>query len=271
MNYGIVAAGRFGDDIEDAFRMASKIGFDGLEIPFNRLECEEELIWTPEGVGRLRRLSERYGLAMPSLIGGRYNRRGFTDDDPEVRGEAAEVMLHLIDMCAEAGIERILTAFFGDQMIEDETDVQRAIDGVAACAPKAESRGVTLALEGTVDAGQWLRIIDAVASDAVGVYYDVGNAVWIGLDTPVELEMLSDAGVLEQIHIKDMTEDKVNSPLGEGDVDWDEVAGAIEEIGYDQWLVLETPRSDTPEEDYARYLELVHSRIEAAPGGERPQ
>ncbi len=263
MKYGIVAAGRFGPDIEDAFRIGREIGFDGLEIPFVNLEYEQELIWSIEGVQRLRWLAEQYGMEMPSCIAGRYNRRGFPDDDPEVREEAVRLMLHLIDMCAEAGIRKILTAFFGDQMLDGESRIRRAVEGVAACAPRAESRGVTLALEGTVDADTWLRIVDEIGSEAVGVYYDVGNAVWIGLDGPGELRRLDAAGVLAQIHIKDMTVDKTNSPLGEGDVDWDAVAGAINEIGYDDYLVLETPRSDDPVDDYARWLEFIRERTQA--------
>ncbi len=263
MKWGIVAAGRFGDDVEDAFRVASEIGFDGIEIPFNALDYETELIFSREGVRRLLRLAERYGVEMPSCIAGRYNRRGFPDDDPQVREEAAGLMLHLIDMCAEAGIGRILTAFFGDQEIVTDEQVERVVEGVGRCAPRAESRGVTLALEGTVRAEMWLDIIARSGSEAIGGYYDVGNAVWLGYDGAAELRTLSAAGALSQIHVKDMTVGKQNVPPGEGDVDWNAVGAAVREIGWDDYLVLETPSTDDPREDYARYLEFLRGKIEA--------
>lgn len=263
MKYGIVAAGRFGDDIEDAFRIASEIGFDGLEIPFIALDYETELIWSAQGVARLRELSAQYNLEMPSCMGGRYNRRGFPDDDPSVREEAIELMLHLIGRCSQAGIGRILVAFFGDQALTSDERIRRAVEAMRVCAPEAESHGVTLALEGTVDAQAWLRMIDEIASPAMGVYYDVGNAVWAGLDGPAELRTLDRAGVLAQIHIKDMTVDKRNSPLGEGDVDWDAVCDTILDIGYDDYLVLETPSSDNPREDYADWLEFIRERTQS--------
>lgn len=261
MNYGMCAGGRF-PELDTAFEMAPQIGLDGLEVPFNTLDPEQELIFTREGVQHLRRLSEQHGVAMPSCVAGRYNRRGFPDDDPEVREEAVELMLRLIDRCAEAGIERILVAFFGDQAMETETHIERAIDGVGQCAPKAESRGVRLALEGTVDADTWLRIIDGIGSDAVGVYYDVGNAARFRLDGPAEMRLLSQEGLLEQIHIKDMTLEHRNVPLGEGAVDWDAVVVTIRDIGYDEWLVLETPSSDDPLTDYAPWVEFIRTRIE---------
>ncbi|MFO8081501.1 MAG: sugar phosphate isomerase/epimerase family protein [Armatimonadota bacterium] len=261
MKYGICAGGRF-DELEDAFRLAPEIGFDGLEIPFTKVaDYEDELIWSREGVRQLRLWSERYGVEMPSCVAGRYNRRGFPDEDPAVREEAVELMLHLIDMCAEAGIAKILTAFFGDQALETEEHVQRAIEGVAQCAPKAESQGVTLALEGTVDVDTWLRMVDAIDSEAIGIYYDVGNALRFGHDGPAELRRLDDEGLLTQIHIKDMTYDHKNMPLGEGDVNWETVGEALREISYDDYLVLETPRSDNPREDYATWLEFTHALV----------
>ena len=262
MKYGICAAGRFGE-LEDAFRVAPEIGFDGLEIPFVKVDnYEDELIWTREGVRQLRSWSEQHAVEMPSCVAGRYNLRGFPDDDPRVREEAVELMLHLIDMCAEAGIGKILTAFFGDQMLDGEERIQRAIDGVSECAPRAESQGVTLALEGTVDVETWLRMIDAIGSEAVGVYYDVGNALRFGLDGPEEMRRLDEEGLLSQIHIKDMTYDHKNKPLGDGDVDWDGVGEALREISYDDYLVLETPSSENPREDYATWLEFTRQLTE---------
>lgn len=261
MKYGICAAGRFGE-LEDAFRIAPEIGFDGLEIPFVKVDdYQDELIWTSEGVSQLRDWAQQYGVEMPSCVAGRYNLRGFPDDDPAVREEAVELMLNLIDRCAEAGIGKILTAFFGEQAIETEEDIRRAIDGVGECAPRAEDKGITLALEGTVDVERWLRIIDAIDSPAVGVYYDVGNALRFGLDGPEEMRRLDDEGLLSQIHIKDMTYDHKNMPLGEGDVDWDEVGEALREISYDDYLVLETPRSENPREDYSEWLEFTRALV----------
>ncbi|MGD9498206.1 MAG: sugar phosphate isomerase/epimerase family protein [Armatimonadota bacterium] len=262
MKWGIAAAGRFGEDIVHAFAIASEIVFYGLEIPFSRQDYESELIWSAEGVRRLLRLSGRYGLEMSSCIAGRYNLRGSPDEDPAVRQEAAELLLGLIDRCADAGIGRILVAFFGRQQMATEEQIERTVAGVSRCAARAESRGVTLALQGTVTAPQWLEILARIGSEAVGVYYDVGNAIWLGYDGPAELQRLAEAGVLAQIHVKDMTLDKQNVPPGEGDVDWDAVGVAVRTIGWDDYLVLETPVSAAPREDYSTWLELLRGRIE---------
>ena len=120
---------------------------------------------------------------------------------------------------------------------------------------------MVLALEGTVPADTWLRMIEAIDSEAVGVYYDVGNAVWLGYDGPAELRTLAAAGVLRQIHIKDMTVDKQNMPLGEGGVDWPAVAAAIKDIGYDGYVALETPASGDPLVEQETYLEFTKALL----------
>jgi L-ribulose-5-phosphate 3-epimerase len=275
MKYGIIA-GILDPDLETAFRMGQELGFDGLEMSFNELDYEKALLWTHEGVQQIRRLAEATGLEVPSCCAGRYNRRGFVNPDPAVREECVAIMLHLIDTCADVGMDNILVAFFGDHQIETDEHKDLVVEAMKRCAPKAESRGITLALEGTVTAEEFMEIIERADSEALGVYYDVGNAVWLGYDGPAELRKLSDAGLLRQIHIKDMTVDKSNVPLGEpvaagsdrlrspgeGGVDWPAVAEAIRDIGYDGYLVLETTGGDDRRAFAQRHLAFIKGYLE---------
>ncbi len=262
MKYGTIAGVRYGGDIEESFRIASEIGFDGVEVPFQADDYTSELLWTAEGAAHVRVLAERYGLETPSCVAGRYNKRGFAAQDPEIREEAVTVMLGIIDGCAEAGIDLILTAFFGEMALDTDQQIDWAVEGLKRCAPRAESRGITLALEGTISDQAWLAMLERIDSGAVAVYYDVANAMTYGFDSSAEMPVLMDAGVLAQIHIKDMTLDRKNMPLGEGDVDFDAVSRTIKEIGYDGYLVLETPVSDDPAVDQKKYLEFTRAMFE---------
>ncbi len=91
MKYGTIAGRRYSDDIEDSFRIASEIGFDGIEFPFLAEDHTTELLWTAEGAAQVRALGEKYGLETPSCVAGRYNKRGFAAEDPAIREEAVEV------------------------------------------------------------------------------------------------------------------------------------------------------------------------------------
>jgi sugar phosphate isomerase/epimerase len=99
-------------------------------------------------------------------------------------------------------------------------------------APRAEKAGVVLALETALDADEHLRILDAVGSPAVKIYYDVSNMLRRGYDIYKEIPRL--AGRIGRIHMKEK-----GCLLGQGDVDFPRVREAIEKIGYRGWLVIE--------------------------------
>ena len=66
-------------------------------------------------------------------------------------------------------------------MSRDE-DASAAIARLKKAAPKAEAAGVVLGVESYLNADEHLRILDAVDSPAVKVYYDVANMNKMGYD-----------------------------------------------------------------------------------------
>jgi sugar phosphate isomerase/epimerase len=104
---------------------------------------------------------------------------------------------------------------------------------IKAVAPRARAAGVTLALENTLSAKQNAEILTRIGSEAVQLYYDVGNSTRNGYDVPAEIRALG--ARIACIHFKDG-----KSYLGEGDIKFEPIAAAIREIRYQGWIVLET-------------------------------
>lgn len=121
--------------------------------------------------------------------------------------------------------------------IETDAHRQRVVDGFGRVADAAADAGVTLAMEYTLAAGENAAILDEIGSDAVGVYYDVGNAAAFGYDPAVEIRELGDR--IAQVHFKDTDRNGASVTLGEGDVDFAAVVKAPRDIGYDDYVVLE--------------------------------
>ena len=105
----------------------------------------------------------------------------------------------------------------------------------------AEKYGVVVGLEDWIPAEDNIRLLDAIGSDYVAVYYDAHNIVsrdarrGRGEDVYAEPKMLSKR--IHQIHVKN-----ANMLLSEpgGRVDWPRMAREFYEIGYRGWYVLET-------------------------------
>ena len=90
-----------------------------------------------------------------------------------------------------------------------------------------------------------------MGSEAVKAYYDIGNSTNAGFDVPADLRALKDR--LGMLHFKDG-----GAYLGEGKVKMEPVAEAIQAIGYQGWIVLETANpSKNAEADCRRNAQSI--------------
>ena len=128
---------------------------------------------------------------------------------------------------------------------------QMLIDGLKPLAEVAEKHKVVLALETMFNADQIGMVVDKINSPYVKVYYDTGNLCNRGYDVPAELRQLGDR--VGMIHAKDTD----RQMLGGGKVDFKGVSDAIREIGYDGYIVLETPTGDDPNAANAQNLAFI--------------
>jgi sugar phosphate isomerase/epimerase len=143
-----------------------------------------------------------------------------------------------IEAAKDLGAVGILVPFFGKADFRQgkefkKPDVDNVVARMKEVAPKAKEAGVSLGIECTLSAKQYLEVLDRIASEAVGAYYDIGNSTGGGLDVPADIKALK--GRISMFHFKDG-----GSYLGEGKVKMEPIAEAIKEIQYKGWIVLET-------------------------------
>ncbi len=232
---------------------AAAIGFEGVELDLG----PGDPVLSPAGRADLRQAARDAGLAIPSLCLGALNGFGFKSADPDVRLRAATLIGDAIDTAADLGARVILIPFFGDSELHTAEDRERVVRGMAAVAPRAEQAGVRLGMENTLGAGQDLQMLAAIGSPAVGVYFDVSNAMWWHHDSPEEIRRLGAAIV--QIHFKDGRGGHSNAMLGEGHVDFPACVAAMRAIGYEGWVVLESAAPRDPVADARANLTFARS------------
>jgi sugar phosphate isomerase/epimerase len=152
---------------------------------------------------------------------------------------ALEDIRQAIDWAAQLGAKVILTPFFGQAELATEADLERAVTAFRQLCPLALERQVKLCYEGYLPARDVLRLAEWVGSEAFGCYFDMANIVGRGLDTALEIRALGK--LTEQVHMKDIWIKPGDCPPGLGRVNFPESVKALAEIGYDGWIVLETP------------------------------
>lgn len=239
MKYGI-RNGMLGEPLDKEFFVAKEIGLDGIEFCIGG-NYKSELLWTDGGIEKLKGLADKSGVEVCSLSPGVFAGLHPALDDEAKRAEGIEMMKYCIEACSQLGTKWILTPMFPmDYKQWSDNTWKNLVDGFKAIMETAEKHKVTLGLESTFAADYLLMIIDKVGSECLKAYYDVANMKHWGED-PVE-EILKLGKQICVFHIKD-TENKM---LGEGNVDFKGVSDAIRKIGYDDYMILETPGGNDP-------------------------
>ena len=149
----------------------------------------------------------------------------------------AILLVEAVEIAHNLGTNNILLPILGDSHIDvtNQAQVDGFISMMKEVARYAERYGVVVALEDWISAEDNIRIVDAIGSEHVGVYYDCHNIVPRVKDIYVEPKMLGKR--IHQIHVKN-----ANMLLSEpgGRVDWPRMAREFYDIGYRGWYVLET-------------------------------
>ena len=198
-------------------------------------------------------MGKRYGITFHSVALGMLNSIPLATEP-----QSAIFVIDAIDAAKALGAKNVLLAFFGrgDLRLKnssgklrdlkdgefssyelDSKAVKRVVEALRLIVPRAEDAGIALGIENTITAKQNLEIIDQIGSPIAQVYYDVGNSTGEGYDAPGEIRMLRNDRICE-VHLKDWKTPILGSP--EAQVDMKACAKALDDIGYDKWLVLET-------------------------------
>jgi sugar phosphate isomerase/epimerase len=210
-----------------ALGLAASLGLEGVQVSL--IPKGESLALLDQGLQEAYLAAARKsGASIASFCVGELNGVPLKSDPRAERWVAQG-----IEVAAAMNVGMILVPFFGKADLKgDPAGTAAVIAALKRLAPKAEKSGVVLALETTLSAEDNLKILDAVGSPAVSVYYDVGNSQEAGFDIGREIRLLGSR--ISQFHAKDYKD-----LFGRGSIDFRAVRAAMEDIGYSGWLVLE--------------------------------
>lgn len=228
-----------------AFALAAELGYDGIELDLGA-SYEETMMWRSEGRNSLREIIEKSGIELSSLCLGVCWTFSPANDSAGTRDRIRRVISASCTYAAELGARWILVPVTpGGEEVDHATGTARWTEMMQSVAPLAADLGVVLCLENVgrgygKSAAELANMVDTVNSPGVAVYYDVGNALAFGNDPVEEIKFLGSR--IAAVHIKDREADL----LGKGIVPIADCVKTLREIGYGDWLVLETPPTEDP-------------------------
>jgi len=223
---------------EDEFPRARALGFDCIEWLFEDEQHEENPLWTAFGRRRISQLLDEHSVEVRSVCADYFMLNPFFRVTARARQHSIDVLQRLIEHAAAIGAGLILIPLLEVSAIRDERDVDELVAALEACLPAARTVSVRLGLETELPVASYVGLIERIGDEAVGAYYDVGNAAAQGYDCAADIRVLGAS--IYGVHIKDRIRNGGSVPLGQGGVDFPAVLGTLYDIAYHGALVLQT-------------------------------
>lgn len=265
--------------MEESIERAAALGLSGIQMyAVSGDICPENL--NDEKIAHYRALLASKNLAVSALCG---DLGGHGFQLPEDNAWKIEKTKRIIDLAVKFGTS-VVTTHIG-VIPEDETSETWGImlAALKECGAYAAAKGVTLAIETGPETAPILDKFVRAAGDGVGVNLDPANFVMVTGQDPAEAVLLlrekivhthlkdgrmlkkSDPvlvyrsfaeGGIEALNVADFF---LETPIGEGDVDFAAYFAALREIGYDGYLTIERETGADPSADIATAAAYVQN------------
>lgn len=218
--------------------LAREIGLDGIQVSLQfPTDGKTPTLRDPASQAAFRRAALEHGIQICSLaIGSPGKSRLPLHTNPA----AAILLIEAVEVARNLGTNNILLPILGDSHINmaNQQEVDTFVAMMKEVARYAEKHGVVVAVEDWVSAEDNIKLLDAIGSDYVAVYYDAHNIIGRAKE---EKDIYAEPKLLgrriNQIHVKN-AEMLLATPGGK--LDWSRMAQQFYEIGYSGWYVLET-------------------------------
>ena len=236
----------------EALALARQLGLDGVQVSLGNVENELQLR-RPDVQRAYRDAAAAASLRIAGVALDVLNQVPYKSDP-----RTEQWVIDSIDVARALDVRVVLLAFFERGDLRNDSEGQaEVIRRLKRAAPKAQNLGVILGIESWLSAVEHIRILDAVGSPNVQVYYDVANATQMGYDINAEIRQLGRARICE-FHAKEN-----GFLLGQGRIDFAAARKAMDEIGYSGWIQIEgaVPKGAAMRESYVENIRFMRTHF----------
>lgn len=267
----------------ESIALAGELGADGIQMYAVRGEISpDNLLNAPEKLQAYRDLLKEHNLIVSALCG---DLGGHGFELAEANPERIEKTKRIIDLAC-AFDTKVVTTHIGVIPADTECDKYKVmLEALRECGAYAAERGVTLAIETGPEMADVLHGFVERAGRGVGVNLDPANFVMVTGQDPAEaVYLLKDhivhthlkdgkmlkktdpvriydrfaGGGIEALNVADYF---IETPVGEGDVDFNAYIKALRDIGYDGFLTVERETGADPSADIKKAFDFARKNL----------
>lgn len=221
----------------ESVKLAKESGYAGVQIHTGRLEKSGKMtISDPELQKEFMKASKEHGVEIFSLCAGAMNRVNVWKPG-KARENGMAIMIQSMEACKAMECDVLLFPFFGPSNFQESDEVMKGVaEFIREILPTARHFGVTIGIESPVTQERVMELFNELGNPKdVQMYYDTGNMGRKNEDIDKALKAFGSERICE-VHLKP----KKGIHFGGNDgTNLKKLAGTLDEIGYDGWLVFE--------------------------------
>ncbi|MCH2205527.1 MAG: sugar phosphate isomerase/epimerase [Lentisphaerales bacterium] len=226
------------------FADLKKAGYDGVEIPLFQGDLEH--------YEKVKKALDNCGLECTTSTGGMPD-KNLISSHVEVRQAGVDHLKWAVDCSVVLGSQTLCGPYHSAPGVltgefPTEQEITWAVEGLKEVARYAQKKNILLTIEYlnrfeshlTNSLAQTAAIVEAVGEDNLGIHFDTHHAHLEEYDVS---EAIRQAGK----YIKHVQYSESNRGVpGRGQVDWQKTTKALQQIGYDDWIVIEAFSHEDP-------------------------
>jgi len=271
-------------DLNEAIRVANKLGFDNYEIDIGWKAISESEKWDEaklewdKKMENIKNMSEALNIGFETMCLGVLWCFSLASSNQAEQNQGIKIILDALNWAELIGTKYFLIPVGHPKELtrqQAKANLIKLLENVNVVKKAGES-GVTLCLENVCQkvlytAEDLVEVIDHFKSDNLKVYYDVGNSLYIDSEPYEEISKLDKR--IACVHLKDIKDGervgkgipsmvtgdlsifktKSNVNIGKGQLDYGRIKKKLEEIGYIGNCIIEIPQEKGKGIEGAKY------------------
>ena len=284
MKVGVLAES-FRCPLPEAFKKIAALGLKGVQIHVSKGDFNPALLNDKSKFDSYMNLLKDLKLTISALCG---DMGGYGFEIKKDNAERIEKTKAIIDLAAACGTT-VVTTHIG--VIPDDEKSERfcvMLEALDTLGLYAKKQGITLAIETGPETPETMKKFIDQCHGGVGVNLDPANFVMVtGVDPAHAVEILGK--YIVHTHVKDgimkkqteperiykffaeggiedlrMSDYFLETPVGEGAVNFDSYLRALKKTGYDGYFTIEREAGDDPEKDIGLAADYIRKKLTEA-------
>ena len=225
---------------EDEFQIASELGLNCVDWVLDSKDVFNNPLLDPSQSQVISNLEKNSGIKVISVCSDFFMDFPLFDCDSSEKNKRLKFLKNLIIKCGELNISFLEIPCVDRSAFQSDAQILEFIKSIDEVVSLLDENNVILAIESSLDAISFKSLVSSIIHPKIKINYDTGNSASLGYSANEEFD--SYGNYIATVHIKDRILDGNTVPLGEGNVDFSQIAHNLKNYKFAGPLILQVAR-----------------------------